>query len=85
MVDETRPVLLDVGVSSINNEAVLGRQYLKLKVEDHDIPGEVIDLELVDQPRGDIVDPHNRLETMVQRYHLELQLQPPQDVGLAGG
>lgn len=76
---------MDVGVCSINDEAILGSKYLELKVEDHDILGEVIDLEFVDQPRGDIVDPHNRLETMVQGYDFKLQLQPPQDVGLAGG
>lgn len=85
MVNQTRSIFLDVGVGSIDDEAILRSQYLKLEVEDHDIPGEVIDLELVDQPRGDIVDPNDRLEAMVQGDDFKLQLQPPEDVGLAGG
>lgn len=85
MVNQTRPILLNIGVGSIDDEAILRSQYLKLEVEDHDIPGEVIDLELVNQPRGDIVDPNDRLEAMVQGDDLELQFQPPEDVGLAGG
>lgn len=50
LVNQTRSIFLDVGVGSIDDEAILRSQYLKLEVEDHDIPGEVIDFELVDQP-----------------------------------
>lgn len=50
LIDEAGAVLLNVGIGSVDDEAILGSQDLELKVEDDDIFGEVVDLKLVNQP-----------------------------------
>ena len=55
LVKQVRVILLDIGIGSINDEAIFGRQDLILKVQNDGIFGIVIYFEALDDVARDLV------------------------------
>ena len=85
LVKQVRVILLDIGIGSINDEAIFGRQDLILKVQNDGIFGIVIYFEALDDVARDLVYADDGLVVVTLGDGFELQLEAPEDVGVAFG